>query len=216
MSESSEASDSKSTEAQVTLEEKAGQETDRKTGQKAGQGVKMALDFVPLVIFFATFKFGGIFVATGVFMVAMVIAMFLSHRLLGHVAPMQKFTFVVVMVMGGLTIYLQDERFVKMKLTIINGVMASILIFGLVRGKYYIKIMLGSALEMDDIGWRTFSRNFIVFLLIMAVLNEFIWRTQSTDFWVNFKTFGYIGLMMVFFVTQAPLLAKYMPDPDKE
>ncbi|WP_262692271.1 septation protein A [Kordiimonas aestuarii] len=176
--------------------------------------VRLGIDFGPLVVFFISFKFGDMFIATGAFMAASVVAMVASRVLTGHIAPMLKVTFVIVMVMGGLTLYLQDETFVKMKLTVINSLFAVILLGGLLTGRLYIKMVMELAFEMDDEGWRKFTRNYVAFLVIMAVLNELIWRTQSDDFWVNFKTFGYMGATFVFIMAQMPMLMKYMPDED--
>lgn len=178
--------------------------------------VKLAIDFGPLIVFFASFKLGDIYLATGTFMVASVIAMIASRVLTGSIAPMLKVTFVIVMVMGGLTLYLQDETFVKMKLTVINGLIATVLLFGLMTGRLYIKMVMELAFEMDDEGWRKFTRNYVAFLVVMAVVNELIWRTQSTDFWVNFKTFGYMGATFIFIMAQMPMMMKYMPDEDEE
>lgn len=178
--------------------------------------VKLAIDFGPLIVFFASFKLGDIYLATGTFMVASVIAMIASRVITGSVAPMLKVTFVIVMVMGGLTLYLQDETFVKMKLTVVNGLIAAVLLFGLMTGRLYIKMVMELAFEMDDEGWRKFTRNYVSFLVVMAVVNELIWRTQSTDFWVNFKTFGYMGATFVFIMAQMPMMMKYMPDEDEK
>ncbi len=176
--------------------------------------IKVALDFGPLIVFFVAFKLGDLFVATGVFMAASIAAMVISKLVLGKIAAMLKFTVVVVVVMGGLTLYLQDETFVKMKLTIINSVMATILLFGLLRGKLYLKMVMEMAIDMDDAGWKTFSRNWIIYMLVMAGVNEIVWRTQTTEFWVNFKTFGYIGATMVFMIGHAPLFMRYMPEDE--
>ena len=178
--------------------------------------LRLGIDFGPLIIFFISFKFGGIYTATIAFMVASVIAMVVSRMTTGRIAPMLKVTFVIVMVMGGLTLYLQDDTFVKMKLTVINALIAIVLAAGLFTGKLYIKMVMELAFEMDDDGWRKFTRNYIIFLVLMAVINELIWRTQSTDFWVNFKTFGYMGATFVFILAQMPMLMKYMPDEDED
>ncbi|WP_020398432.1 septation protein A [Kordiimonas gwangyangensis] len=178
--------------------------------------VKLAIDFGPLLVFFLSFKLGDMFVATGAFMVASVVAMIASRVLTGQIAPMLKVTFVIVMVMGGLTLYLQDETFVKMKLTVINTLFAVVLLGGLLTGRLYIKMVMELAFEMDDDGWRKLTRNYVIFLTVMAVLNELIWRTQSDDFWVNFKTFGYMGATFVFILAQMPMLMKYMPDEDED
>jgi intracellular septation protein len=178
--------------------------------------VKLAIDFGPLIVFFLSFKLGDMFIATGAFMVASVVAMIASRVLTGHIAPMLKVTFVIVMVMGGLTLYLQDETFVKMKLTVINSLFAVVLLGGMLTGRLYIKMIMELAFEMDEEGWRKFTRNYVIFLVVMAVLNELIWRTQSDDFWVNFKTFGYMGATFVFILAQMPMLMKYIPDEDED
>ena len=184
--------------------------------KKQPSWVKLALEFGPLIIFFLSFKFGDIFIATGIFMVTMIISILITKKLHGHVSLIQKLTFVVVMIMGGLTIYLQDETFTKMKLTIINGIFASILLIGLLRGRLYLKMVMEMAFEMDDAGWKTFTKRYVGFLIVMAVINEVIWRTQSTDFWVNFKTFGYMGLTFIFMFAQMPLFMKYINEEDKD
>ena len=184
---------------------------DATSGEPAGWP-KMLIEFGPLLVFFAGFKFGDIWVATATFMAASLAAMIASKILFKKIAAMLKVTFAIVMVMGGLTLYLQDETFVKMKLTIINGIFASILLVGLLRGKLYLKMVMGAALPLDNDGWRIFSRHYVLFLLVMAVVNEAIWRTQTTDFWVNFKTFGYMGAMFLFLMLEIGTLTKHMPD----
>lgn len=198
--------------------ENTGKDTPEVAIQPAKQAAgwpKMLIEFGPLLVFFASFKFGDIWIATGTFMAASLAAMLASKILYKHVAAMLKVTFVIVMVMGSLTLYLQDETFVKMKLTIINGLFASILMIGLLRGKLYIKAVMGAALTMEDTAWRILTRNYTIFLVVMALVNEAIWRTQSTDFWVNFKTFGYMGATFLFLITQMPMLMKYMPEEEK-
>lgn len=177
---------------------------------------KFLLDFGPLLVFFAAFRTGDIYVATGAFMVAIVVAAIYSKLKIGHVSAMHKFTFVVVMVMGGLTLYLQDETFVKMKLTVINCFFAAALLIGLARGQLYIKMIMELAFELPDIAWRTLTRNYAIFFLVMAAVNEGIWRTQTTDFWVNFKTFGYTVINFGFILAHMPMLMKHMPDEEKE
>ena len=175
---------------------------------------KFAVEFGPLLVFFASFKLGDIFLATATFMVAIVAAALFSKLRTGHISTMLKFTFVIVMILGGLTLYLQDETFVKMKLTVVNGIFALVLLVGLLRGQLYIKMLMETAFDMADGGWRLFTRNYIIFFLVMAAVNEVIWRTQSTDFWVNFKTFGYMAINFVFLLAQMPFLAKYLPAED--
>ncbi|MBO6504521.1 MAG: septation protein IspZ [Kordiimonadaceae bacterium] len=197
--------DNKAKETESTRESEA---------QKPAGWIKPAIEFGSLIAFFVAFQLGGIYAATVTFMVAHPLSMIAAKKLLGHIAKMQWFTLVVVLLMGGLTLWLQDETFVKMKLTVINSIFASILLFGLVTNRLYVKTLMGSALEMPDHVWRVFTRNLISFFLASAALNEFIWRSFSTDTWVTFKTFGYLGLFLTFMIGHGPLFAKYMPEED--
>lgn len=180
---------------------------------------KFLLDFGPLLVFFIAFRMGdsdkAIITATIPFMIAIVIAAVYSKIKLGHISTMHKFTFVVVMVMGGLTLYLQDETFVKMKLTIVNSFFALAILIGLMRGQLYIKMIMEMAFDMPDGAWRVLSRNFAIFFLVMAAVNELIWRTQSDEFWVNFKTFGYMAANFLFIMAHMPMLMKHMPEEAK-
>lgn len=197
--------DNKAKETESTRESEA---------QKPAAWIKPAIEFGSLIAFFVAFQLGGIYAATVTFMVAHPLSMIAAKKLLGHIAKMQWFTLVVVLLMGGLTLWLQDETFVKMKLTVINSIFASILLFGLVTNRLYVKTLMGSALEMPDHVWKVFTRNLISFFLASAALNEFIWRSFSTDTWVTFKTFGYLGLFLTFMIGHGPLFAKYMPEEE--
>jgi len=119
-------------------------------------------------------------------------------------------TGIVVAVFGGLTLWLQDETFIKMKPTIVNIIFAVILGFGVAKGRSYLKYLMGSTMPLDDEGWMIFTRRWVVFFLCMAVLNELIWRTQTTEDWVTFKTFGSLPLTFAFLAFQWPLLKRHM------
>ena len=171
---------------------------------------KIILEMGPLIVFFAAFKFGGLFVATGAFMVAMPLAMAASWHFERHIPMMQKVTFVIVMVMGGLTLYLENKTFVFMKPTIVNGLFATILAVGLLRGKSYLKVVMEAGFPpMQDKGWMVMTRNWALFFVTMALINEYVWRNYSEDAWVNFKTFGFLPLTLVFAISQAPVMSKY-------
>lgn len=204
--------DKKATDA--ASEQQAAESTRESGENKPAAWIKPAIEFGSLIAFFVAFQLGGIYAATVTFMVAHPLSMFAAKKLLGHIAKMQWFTLVVVMLMGGLTLWLQDETFVKMKLTVINVIFASILLFGLVTGRLFVKTLMESALEMPDAGWRMMTRNLVGFMYGIALVNEYIWRNYSTDIWVNFKTFGYMGAFFVFMIAQAPFLAKYLPQED--
>jgi intracellular septation protein len=185
--------------------------------QKPNPFVKLAIDFGPLLVFFITNSQFGIFNATGAFMVAMVVALIVSKKMLDHIPVMTLVTGVIVMVFGGLTLYLNDEIFIKLKPTIINGMFAAILFVGLMRGKYLLERVFGPAFPpMEQRGWYLLTRNWAIFFVFLALLNEYIWRNYSTDFWVSFKVFGMMPISFVFTFTQVPILMKYADMSDNE
>jgi intracellular septation protein len=172
-------------------------------------GLKLALDIGPLILFFIANQRFGIFAATGVFMVAVFIALGVSYALTRHIAIMPIVTAVVVLVFGGLTLILHDELFIKLKPTIIYLLFAGVLLGGLLFGKLLLGMVLDSAFKLTDEGWRKMTWRWIWFFVALAVLNEIVWRTQSTDFWVSFKVFAVIPLTLAFGALQYPLLMKY-------
>ncbi len=199
--------------------------------------LKLLLEIGPLGAFFLSFRFGRellaipavhgllepltgsaalagpsgpLFAATAFFMVAIAVSLAASWHLTRHLPRMAVVTGIVVAVFGGLTLWLQDETFIKMKPTIVNCVFAVILGFGVTRGRSYLKYLMGSTLPLDDAGWMIFTRRWAVFFLCMAALNELIWRTQTTEDWVAFKTFGSLPLTFVFLALQWPLLKRHM------
>jgi intracellular septation protein len=171
--------------------------------------VKHLVDWGPLVAFFVAFKVGGIMQATVVLIVVTAVLTGLGYSLTRKIQPMPLVTLVVVGVFGGLTIWLQDETFIKMKPTIILSLFAAVLIGGLIIGRPPLKFLMGSALELDDAGWRKLTLRFALFFVATAALNELVWRTQSTDLWVNFKVFGILGLNLLFMLTQFPLIKRH-------
>lgn len=188
--------------------------TDTETKTELSSGIRMALDFGPVIVFFlVNFLVGGtmaIFYATGAFMVAMGVAMAISLVKVGTISPMLLFSGVMVLIFGGVTLLLQNETFIKLKPTIYYVFIASILIFGLITKRPTLKALLGTAYPgLTDRGWDLLSRNWAIFFLFMAGLNELIWRTQSTDFWVGFKLWGAIPLTLVFAMANVPMLLKH-------
>lgn len=178
-------------------------------------GLKLALDFGPLLVFFAANKFGGVFMATAAFMAATALAMAVSWVKTRHIPPMLIFTGVIVMVFGGLTLWLQDENFIKLKPTMIYAMFASILGFGLLTKRPYLKLVLGEALPtLTDTGWTRLTRNWALFFVALMLANEVARQTLTTDQWVNFKVWGVTVVTMLFAVAQAPLLAKYSVKPE--
>src|SRR5258705_8449821 len=174
---------------------------------------KLATELGPLIVFFVANAKFNLFVATGAFMVAVVVAMAVSYVVTRHVPIMAIVTAVIVIVFGTLTLVLHDETFIKVKPTIIYGLFAAILGGGLLFGRSFIAIMFDQMFNLTPKGWRILTMRWAMFFLGMAILNEFIWRTQSTDFWVNFKVFGVTPLTMIFAMTQMPLIKRYHLDP---
>ena len=174
---------------------------------------KLATELGPLLVFFVANAKFNLFVATGAFMVAIVAAMIASYMVVRHVPIMAIVTAVIVLVFGTLTLVLHDETFIKVKPTIIYGLFAAILGGGLLFGRSFIAILFNQMFNLTPKGWRILTMRWALFFLAMAVLNEFIWRTQSTDFWVSFKLFGAVPLTMIFAMTQMPLMKRYHLEP---
>lgn len=178
-------------------------------------GLKLALDFGPLLVFFAANKFGDVFIATAAFMAATALAMAVSWMKTRHIPPMLIFTGIIVMVFGGLTLWLQDENFIKLKPTMIYAMFASILGFGLLTKRPYLKLVLGEALPtLTDAGWTRLTRNWALFFVALMLTNEVARRMLTTDQWVNFKVWGVTVVTMLFAMAQAPLLTKYSVKPE--
>ena len=174
---------------------------------------KLATELGPLIVFFfANAKF-NLFVATGAFMVAIVAAMIASYVVVRHVPVMAIVTAVIVLVFGTLTLVLHDETFIKVKPTMVYGLFAVILGGGLLFGRSFIAILFDQVFNLTPKGWRILTMRWALFFFAMAMLNELIWRTQSTDFWVNFKVFGAIPITMVFAIFQMPVIKRYHLEP---
>jgi intracellular septation protein len=174
---------------------------------------KLATELGPLLVFFGVNARFQLFVATAAFMVAIVAAMIASYVVTRHVPVMALVTGIVVLVFGTLTLVLHDETFIKVKPTIIYGLFALVLGGGLLFGRSFIAIMFDQMFNLTPQGWRILTMRWTLFFLAMAVLNEAIWRTQSTDFRVAFKAFGVIPLTMIFAITQMPLIKRYHLEP---
>ena len=184
--------------------------------RKSPAGLRLALDYGPLLVFFA-FNFltpgpalARIVAATAAFMVAMALALGISWWKTRHIPPMLLISGALVIVFGGLTIWFQDERFIKMKPTFVYTIFAATLGFGLATGRPLLQMLLESAYPgLTAEGWRKLTRNWALFFVFMAVLNEAVWRSTTTDFWVGFKLWGAIPLTLVFAIANVPMLMRH-------
>ena len=184
--------------------------------------LKFLLELGPLVIFFIIYgrikdkvfsifgvDYQGFIIATGVFIPILLLSILVLWILSGKIAKMQIITALLVVIFGGLTIWFNDDRFFKMKPTIIYLLFGGILSFGLLRKKSYLEYVMEDMLPLERIGWVILTKRVAIFFLSLALLNELIWRNMSTDSWVNFKTFGLTGAIFIFFVAQNGLIQKY-------
>lgn len=176
--------------------------------------LKFVLEFGPLLAFFAAYKWADIFTATIVIMVTTPIALAITWFINRKLPVMPIVTMALVVVFGGLTLYLHDESFIKIKVTIINGLFAAILLGGWLFKKPLLRFVFGEALKLDDIGWKKLTLNWGLFFLALAVANEIIWRNVSTDSWVTYKTFGILPLTFAFAMSQLPIMQKHMIDDE--
>lgn len=183
--------------------------------EAAGTFSRLAIDMGPLFAFFGAYFLSNLFVATGVYLVATIIALSIGYSRERRLAPMPLLTGVIVMIFGGLTLLLNDKQFILMKPTIVNMLFASILFAGLMAGKPLMKYLFAEVFELTDQGWTKISLRWALFFVFLALLNEVVWRNFSESFWVTFKILGILPLTLAFGMAQVPLLRKYAPDDDE-
>jgi intracellular septation protein len=176
--------------------------------------LKLALEMGPLVVFFATNAAFGIFTGTAAFMVATVVALGLSYAIMRTIPIMPLVTAVFVLVFGGLTLYLADETFIKLKPTIVDLLFATILFAGLVTRRLFIKLIFESAFQLTDRGWILLTKAWKLFFLFLAALNETVWRNFSTDTWVSFKVFGVMPITLLFSLALFPVIMRHAVEPE--
>jgi len=189
--------------------------------------LKQVLELGPPLLFFAaylyvrdeTYTLGGIdydgfIIAAAGFVPILLLSMAILWKLTGKISRIQVFTALMVVVFGGLTVWLNDERFFKMKTTLVYGFFATMLGIGLVRGQSWLQFLMGELLPMRQEGWMIMTKRIAGAFAFMAVLNEIVWRTQSTEFWVTFETFGLPAFLFVVFMSQARLIERYAINPE--
>ncbi|MEO0943972.1 MAG: inner membrane-spanning protein YciB [Pseudomonadota bacterium] len=191
--------------------------------------VKQVLELGPPILFFIAYlrmrdqtytiggtEYDGFIVAAGVFVPILLASMAILWKLTGKLSRMQVFTIVMVVLFGGLTVWFNDERFFKMKTTLVYGMFAVILGIGLLQGRSYLAWVMAEFLPMEHEGWMKLTTRLTWFFAGLAVANELIWRNMSTDAWVKIETFGFPILMFVFLWSQIVALQRYMIDPEEE
>jgi len=173
------------------------------------QLLKFIVELGPLVVFFLTNARAGIFWGTGLFIVATLVSLAASRILFGRIPVMPLVSAVVVVVFGGLTLWLRDDLFIKLKPTIVNGIFATVLFGGLLFGKSLLSYLFGDVFALTEEGWRKLTFRWACFFVFLAILNEFAWRWLTTDQWVTFKVFAIMPITMVFAIAQVGLLQRY-------
>jgi intracellular septation protein len=191
-------------------------------------GLKLALELGPVLIFFVAYlqvreetftilgrDYTGFIVVTIAFIPLLLASMAILRKLTGKISRMQVVTAVMVIFFGGLTVYFNDERFFKMKTTIVYGLFASILGFGLLRGKSFLAYVMEDMLPMTEEGFMILTKRLTAAFGVLAVANEFVWRTMSTDAWVKIETFGFPVALFAFFMLQSKLFEEHMIETDE-
>jgi intracellular septation protein len=170
---------------------------------------KLAIELGPLLLFFGVNAAYGIFAGTAAFMAATVVSLAAAWFLYHKVPTMPLVSAVIVLVFGGLTLYLQDEMFIKLKPTIVYTMFAALLAGGLVTRKPVLALLFGPVFNLTEEGWQKLTLRWVLFFVAMAVLNELVWRNCSTDTWVSFKAFGFLPITFLFAMAQVPLMQRY-------
>lgn len=190
--------------------------TDRSEAKAQSPLLRMALEGGPLVAFFIVNRMEGIMTGTAVFMAATLVSVALSYWLERRVPLMPLIGCGFVMVFGGLTLWLDDALFIKIKPTVVNLLFAGILFGGLAFRRIFLKLLMGTVLNLTDEGWRVLTWRWAFFFVFLAILNEIVWRSLSTDAWVNFKVFGIMPLSVAFGAAQIPLIMKHTVEDENE
>ncbi len=175
--------------------------------------VRLVIEAGPLAVFFIANARAGIYWGTGLFMVAITLSLIVSLVRERRIPAMPMVTAVVVLVFGSLTLYLHDDTFIKLKPTIVNSLFAAFIFVGLAIGRNFVRVVLGPAFQLTDEGWRVLAIRWGAFFVVLAIVNEVVWRNFSTDVWVDFKVFGIMPLTFAFSLAQVPLLTRHGNPP---
>lgn len=176
---------------------------------EANQLLKLLVELGPLVVFFVTNSRAGIFWGTGAFIAATIVALFASRFFFGRIPVMPLVSGFFVIVFGGLTLWLQNDLFIKLKPTIVNSIFAAVLMGGLYFGQSLLKYIFGEVFRLTEEGWRQLTWRWAFFFVFLAILNEIVWRNFETDSWVTFKVFGIMPITMIFAISQLSLLKRH-------
>ena len=182
---------------------------DKTTASQPSAGVKLLIEVGPLVVFFVANAKWDIFVGTGAFMVAITLSLLASWLTERRLPTLPLVTAFFVLVFGTLTLVLKDATFIKLKPTLVYSLFGILLLVGLALRRSWLEPLLGTALSLTEEGWRRLTLRWALFFLVMAVVNEVVWRNFSDDVWVNFKVFGFLPLTLVFFMAQTGLLRRH-------
>jgi intracellular septation protein len=179
------------------------------TPRKLSVWAKLAIDFGPLVLFFVMNSVANIFTATGAFMAAFFVSMGIGYWFERKLEPIPLFTGLIVLIFGGLTLYLHDDTFIKIKPTVLYGSFSLILFGGLIAGRPLIRLLFEKVFQLTDAGWTKLTIRWAIFFACLAVLNEIVWRSVSKDTWVAFKVWGFLPLTFAFTLAQSGLITRY-------
>ncbi|HTP37329.1 MAG TPA: septation protein A [Methyloceanibacter sp.] len=178
--------------------------------------LKLAIELGPLLVFFGTNAAAGIYAGTAAFMAATLVSLLAAWFSYHKLPIMPIVSGVIVLVFGGLTLYLRDETFIKLKPTIVYTMFAALLVAGLLWKKPMLELLFGPVFTLTEEGWRKLTIRWALFFAAMAVVNELVWRNVSTDTWVSFKAFGFLPLTFLFAIAQVPLMQRHGQEPAEQ
>ena len=177
-------------------------------------GLSLALDYGPLIVFFAAYKFANVFVGTAAFMAAILVAVIISKIRLGRVSPMLWISAILVVGFGGMTLYLHDPKYIQIKPTVIYALLAALLFGGVFTGRPLLKYVLEVGYQgLSDRGWMLLSRNWAIYFLFLAVANEVLRASVDFDTWLTIKVWGVTALSLLFGAANLPMLLRHGLDP---